>query len=177
MAKNKEMIMLVAGIIFAIYLILLYNARSIDNQKLTGLYTGSAAFMNAAELDKFILNIDESNYLSNSCDGYIIMVNTDGNIIINNPIRLHFSMPSLMPWTCKYKKYTITIDWLGEYGYDFFPSNQTLHYYPNLGKLVFMDSSETVHGILYKNYEAIDFASSMPDVKELDNDSEALSDE
>ena len=89
------------------------------------------------------------------------MKNAEG-LIINNPVEFEFSGGgSLSPGLCASREYRVKINWMGNDNYDFFPNDQDLYYYPEVGKIVFTLGDE-VFGVLYKDHVISDLGDSMP---------------
>jgi hypothetical protein len=136
-------------IILFIVLISAVNSRSNETSLLTGIWTADADFCKKAEINCLIIKIDEPGWISNSRTGYILMQNDEG-LIINNPVEFNLSLGiSLNPKVCYCREYSVSIDWLDEDAPEFFPSDQTLYYYPSYGKLVFC--TEEIHAVVYKD--------------------------
>ena len=137
-----------------------------------GFWKGDADFNDQAGVELFLIYMGESSALSSSRPGYILIKNSDG-IIINNAVEFKLSGgKSINPGLSSCREYAVTIDWLGEEDYSFFPSEQEMYYYPENGKIVFF-ADDQVHAILYKDNSISDITRKMPDSL-LDQDSEKI---
>ena len=153
------------------YLTVVLNTRASEDVMMSGIWTGSVEFLKDEDLDLFILCIHKGDITSNKRTGYILAKNFTG-VIINNPIEIKFTAgKSINPMLCQCREFDISIDWLGENGYDFFPSEQGLFYYPECGKLVFA-RDDKVFAVLYKDFAMSDLNEEMPSLKndEYNND-------
>jgi len=158
------------GIVIILFLMFIFNIRRIENNMLDGFWTGSPSFMQDAELTVFLIHINSTN---SEVPGYIIMANEEG-LIINNPVKFNLSRSfSLSPNILNCKKYSIDIDWLDDEEPSFFPSKQTLYYYPLTGKIIISDENEAT-AILYKDYVTSDFQNIIPKHLEIDNGDDSV---
>ena len=168
MNKILTVLGVVICILLFVYIVLVFNTRSTETSLLTGFWKGSADFCDNAGLRLFLIHIGECSTFSNTRPGYILIENGEG-LIINNPVIFNLSGGnSFSPKLCNSREYEVEIDWMGETGYDsFFPSIQTIHYYPECGKLVFTgddgNNDEQIYAILYKDFSISDIAQSVPD--------------
>lgn len=159
--------LVILGLLF-ICVISIYNSRRSEGHLIKGFWSGSADFCSTANLDLFLMYIGDGSF---ERPGYILMKNADG-FIINNPVRLYVSGGySATPSISECIKYSVEIDWLDDEGFDFFPKQQTIHYYPCVGKMIW-SNGDTIHAITYKNNQISDVGQSIPeDIAEL-NDTE-----
>lgn len=151
-------ILLGAVIIFVILLV--WSIRSIESSLLTGFWKADARFTQESGLITMIIYLGEPSIVGTR-KGYIIAAN-DAGLILNNPINISFGGGySLSPFMCTYKEYDINIDWIDEDQPSYFPSRQTLYFYPNLGKLILAHGTE-IKAILYKDGSLMDTNSEAP---------------
>ncbi len=147
-------------IVITIVLIIIFvfiTIKYMENALLDGMWNASANFCEQAGLQSMLLYLQPS-FTHVRC-GYIIMT-TDEGIIINDPVKITI-WPSMS--FSAYKKHKIDIEWQDSDGYDYFPSNQTMYYYPLLGKMVLMNDDE-VTAVLYKNtITSSELVNSVPD--------------
>jgi len=140
------------SVIIILFIILICHTRRIETNLLTGFWKADEDFCQEAELELFLVYIGEPSLIFNKRKGYILVKNAEG-LIINNPVEFSLSgglsaNPSMAHERC----YTLYIDWLGEDGYYFFPSEQQLYYYPQHGKLV-MSADDNATAVLFKDYQ------------------------
>lgn len=154
--EQRITITIIVCIVLLIYLLNTYHMRKLENEMLKGFWKADAQFCTSAGLKTFLVQITDDN------NGYIIVENDDG-LIINNPVIFELSGVSISPTICDCREYNLTINWLGEKGYQsFFPTKQRLYYYPLDGKLVFSDAKQ-VYAVLYKDHSISDLANKMPE--------------
>ena len=156
---------LVILVILFIFIIVIFNSRHSEKSLIKGFWSGSTEFCNTSNLELFLIYIGEG---SSERPSYILMKNSDG-FIINNPVRLQINGgKSFSPLICECIEYNVTIDWLDNTAPDFFPSEQTIHYYPTIGKMVW-SNNDVIYAIIYKNNQISDIGSIMPNIKELND--------
>ena len=148
-----------------IYIILVLNTRNTESTLLTGFWRASSEFCQNADLDLFLVYLGECNSkISHVRPGYIIVKNADG-LIINDPVEITLTGGlSPNPTISAGRSFNMSIDWLDEntdYS-SFFPSEQSLNYYPDCGKLVLSDDTK-VYAVLYKDHAISDITRVMPD--------------
>lgn len=144
--------MLIYGIIITIvillfYIILICSCAATSQKLFTGFWQGDPSFCDEAELELFICYIGKKQ--NNTYPIYVLAKNSDG-FIINDQAELSL--------TEHYTSYNnISLDTLKQYkvafdgiDYDYFPTNQTLTYYPSKGKIV-LSSDDEIHIVLYKS--------------------------
>jgi hypothetical protein len=170
-----QVVGIVILILLFLFILLVVNTRLTESHLLNGFWKGSGDFTQQAGVDLFVIYIGEGSILSNVRPGYILIKNDEG-LIINNPVEFSFSAGgSLSPNICECREYSVTIDWLGEEGYKFFPTQQNVHYYPRHGKIVFSLNDE-VYAILYKDCNMSDTEGTMPNLAFNPDDSEDIDD-
>lgn len=153
---EQSTIIIIVCIIVLFYLLSVFYSRHIENSLLKGFWKADAHFCTTAGLKTFLIHMGDDH------NGYIIVENEDG-LIINNPVIFHLSGISINPIMNECREYKLTINWLGEKGYPtFFPTKQSLHYYPRDGKIVLSDPKQ-VYAILYRDNSISDLANKMPD--------------
>lgn len=158
------LIFVIVGLILLVAVI--FNSRSNEDCMLKGFWRSGSAFLRRTELKLLLLCLgdSESNWWqlhSSSRSGYMLMVN-DSGILINTPIKLHLSSgKSLNPKLADERDYDIEIDWGVGGPYEFFPSMQSMKYYPELGKLVFY-LNDKVYAEFYRDNEITDVNSMLP---------------
>jgi hypothetical protein len=150
-----------------LFTVVVFNSRSNESSLVKGFWSGSSQFCGTANLDLFLIYIGDGG---SSRPGFILMKNADG-FIINNPVKLHLTGGnSFSPSVCDCRHYSVEIDWLDEEPPEFFPSEQDIHYYPSVGKMVW-SKGDTVYAVTYKNNQISDVKNVLPDsVKELDEE-------
>lgn len=152
-------------ILLFLFTLQVFNIRSTEACLLTGFWKGSPTFLRDAGLQMFMIRIGEGRSLHGERLGYILMMNADG-ILINSPVKFNLSAGgSLKPSMCSCREYLVEIDWMDDEEPDFFPSSQDLYYYPEAGKLVFVDD-DSVMGVFYKDYITGDIRDDMPEIGE-----------
>lgn len=164
------------GLIILLFIIFIYTTtvlcyRSTENNLLSGFWKGSPDFCEDSELDILLIYIGDDN--NSTKPGYILMKNADG-LIINDQVEFCLSGGySITPGMSHEKIYTVDIKWLVSEGYDFFPSQQKIYYYPLLGKLVMLDSNGDITALLYKDNVSSDIANKLPP-ETMDDESEEI---
>lgn len=147
-------------LLFAV-VVLIFNSRSTESTLITGFWRADPEFCQESGIELFLVYFGEGSYVSNKRSGYIIVKNDDG-LIINNPVEFcMYGGYSVNPGLSKHREFVLNIDWLDEEGYEFFPSEQLLTYYPDCGKLV-LSLEDKVYAVLYKDYIISDVARRMP---------------
>lgn len=163
-------------IILFMIILLILNTRNNESTLLSGFWRANAEFCKEAQIDIFLIYIGDSSLFSNTYPGYILVKNDQG-IIINDPIKINFSSDmDFSPSLCDCRNYIIKIDWEdNEEGYEFFPSEQEVFYYPKIGKLVF-SAHDQVFAILYKDNSISDINNVLPDnvIGDSDNGSDSI---
>ncbi len=131
-----------------VLIILIINNRIIENKLLTGFWKGDPEFCDKSETDLFLLYLGSPSIFS--MNGYILVKNSEG-LIMNDPFSLSLSGLSLLPWMSNERNYNVTFKWLdNNQEFDFFPSKQSMCYYPLHGKLV-LYKNDQVYAILFKD--------------------------
>jgi hypothetical protein len=153
-------------ILLVLLLVMILQNRYTEASLLEGIWKGGADFCTDSSLDVFALYMSKPSIMG-VIRAYIFAHNSNG-IMLNHPIDIHLSGMSVNPLVCKSRNYTCTIDWLGEDEPSFFPSEQTLTYYPLDGKLVFHD--DVVYAVFYKDHDSNDQGHLIPKEVSLDSD-------
>ena len=123
----------------------IYYLRTYEDSALSGFWKASPDFCDSAELVQFLL------YISDSQDTGYILVQNDSGTIINTPVELSISAAlCVTPYHAEERVYDINIKWSDNEKYDFFPSTQTMYYYPRHNKLMFTVGDEC-YAVLYKD--------------------------
>jgi hypothetical protein len=162
MSDITSSILIVVIIIVLTMGVLIGQNRVVEARLMNGLWRASSDFCATSQLLAFMINLGDYDIVSGKRPGFLLMVNEEG-ILLNNPVDIYFSRNvNLNPTMCNQKIYDITIDWLGEDEPDFFPSNQTLTYYPTNGKMV-LSVDDQVNAILYKDHESDASKRQMPE--------------
>ena len=144
-------------IVLLFYLIFLFNSRSHENAGLNGMWKGSTEFVNSSGLTNMLFYIDSS-----TCHGYLLATNTNG-IILNHSVEFNFGTSwTINPMIRSHIRYDTKIKFNDETP-DYFSERQTIHYYPQHKKLVFLDKEGTVTAELYIDNELSDFDSIGPE--------------
>jgi hypothetical protein len=152
---------IISCIVLLILIVNAFQIRYIETQLLAGFWKADSDFCKNAGIKSMIMYLGNNEFslheilsiVSSGCviRGYILLENAEG-IIINNPVNIKFkSKYDLSQTLSDYQKYKITIDWLEETDYElFFPSVQTLYYYPKIGKLT-LTQNENIYAVLFKD--------------------------
>jgi len=158
-----------------LYIALTISARFQENLMLSGFYKADTEFCQHAGLELLFISIGKNDLFSNQYSGYILAKNSDG-LIMNNPVIFNLSGFSFTPY-CSDREYHCEIDWIDEEGYDFFPSKLRIYYYPNMGKLIFMNKKNNVFAIVYKDNALCDNENIMPGLDNVKKCEEPLDNE
>ncbi len=149
----NNLALIVCAIIISILLIVIFNTRSVEDKFLSGFWSAEASFLEESGLNSFLIHIDEPS--NGSRPGYILAINDEG-IIINEPVEFILSGGlSINPFVCSQRNFDVTINWVNGESCPHFPTNQTLQYYPLMGKLVFVQD-DTITAVLYKDFVTTD---------------------
>jgi hypothetical protein len=141
---------IIVVVLIVIFFLLVCNTRSNENYLLTGFWKADQDFCHNADINNLLIHIGPSRFASSRRPGYIVMENAHG-LILNHPVEFSLSLGISLSPSITTRCYSVTIDWLDEDEPDFFPSEQVLYYYPDFGKLVFMDCHDEVTAIVYKD--------------------------
>lgn len=153
MSDITSSILIVLIIITLTMGVLIGQNRMVETKLMNGLWRASSDFCATSQLLAFMMNLGDYDIVDSRRPGFLLMVNEEG-ILLNHPVDIYFSRNvHLNPTLCNQKIYEITIDWLGEEEPDFFPSKQTLTYYPAHGKIV-LSVDDQVNAVLYKDHES-----------------------
>jgi len=157
-----QLLGLIVLIILFLTVIYAFGHRYTERSLLTGFWHADPSFCEDAGIDSLVFYFGEPNFTGSKLSGYVLMTSEDG-ILINNPVDFTLSSGySVAPYVKKEKTHTLTIDWFESEGYDFFPSVQTMTFYPELGKIILYDRDQ-VYAILYKNNIMSDVTRVVPD--------------
>ena len=149
-------------LILSVFVVLIGCNRYVETNFMKGFWKGGPDFCREAELDMCLIYIGDSTMWSSKRSGYILMKNEEG-LIINNPVEfIFYGGTSIKPGTTACREYTVKINWLDEEEPEFFPSEQELYYYPELGKIVLVANDETT-AVVYKDNITTDVSNKMPD--------------
>ena len=149
---------LIVIVLLLLFVITVLSARESESTMLTGFYRAGPEFCEESGLEFFLVRMGEGGSIR---PGYILAKNSEG-LIMNNPVKFRLSGGhSLNPGLCSSREYLVDIDWLDDEEPEFFPSAQTLHYYPQHGKLVFTIADE-VFAVVYKDHALGDYNNLMP---------------
>jgi hypothetical protein len=144
----KEVI--IVSVIFL--LVLIFStcglSRKHEETLLSGFWQADPQFCEEAGLQNMVFYIGPCKNSKRA--GYILAINEEG-IIINNSVDFHIFGGYTFNPDMTERHYDIVIDWLGEPEYEFFPSKQQLHYYPEEGKLIFSTADNSILALLYKD--------------------------
>jgi hypothetical protein len=145
-------------VIFIIFVLIYFIYKNIFkhiqiyDKLINGFYESDDSFCSEAGIDMFCLYIDDDVDSDGNRASYILM-NSNENLIINEPTiakivpkweDMWFSDPNLP------KLYSIEFKDLSTECADIFPANQTLRFYPTIGKIVLFDD-DIITGVFYKN--------------------------
>ena len=147
------------GIIAVFVILIIYRSRAVESSLMTGFWKADARFSQESGLITMIMYLGDPSIMGTR-KGYIIAANEFG-LILNNPLSISFSGYSLNPFMCEYREYSILIDWLDEDPPEYFPSKQTMYFYPQLGKIILAEDIE-IKAILYKDGSLMDGTSTAP---------------
>jgi hypothetical protein len=161
---QTALVIVIIGLFLLVAVI--FNSRSNEDCMLKGFWRAGSAFLRRTELKLLLMCLgdDESNWWqlhSSTRSGYILMVNDNG-ILINTPVKLHLSSgKSLNPTLTDERDYNVEIEWSVGGPYEFFPNQQSMKYYPELGKLVFY-LNDKVYAEFYRDNETTDVNNMLP---------------
>lgn len=159
---DKTYITSIIIVLLIVYLSCYYVTKYNESYLLSGFWMADPEFCRSAEIDYFIVYIDEPSYFSTMRKCYVMMANEKG-ILINNVANIsfmnNFNLNCLLPGK---KEYKININWCDNETFDFFPLNQTVYFYPDCNKLIF-SSDDVITAILYKNNIMSDYKNNAPD--------------
>lgn len=151
-------LLLAITIFVTIYVTAVISARWSENTLLEGFWKADPSFCEQAGLDLFYLYLGKTTMGKRS--GYILAW-ADDKPIINTTADFTFGMsPNFTPQIAQCRQFTVTIDMPESNGY--FPDEQTVYYYPALGKLIFEQDSQ-VYAVLYKDTVISDPLNIVPD--------------
>lgn len=131
-------------IIILLWLTSVYQTNIDSKNLLYGFYTGDDTFMQEAGLSNIILYLDNKT-------GHIFLQKSSGDILLNDTFNWHISnnfSKNMNSDLNKKRIYKITFKDLDNT--DLFPSNQTLEFYPLVGKII-LQKNNTVFAVLYKD--------------------------
>ncbi len=161
-AGPMESLVIVIIIIVIVVVVMGIQSRLVEDNILTGIWKGSPDFCASAGLGVFLLKIGKQESLINTTRLCYLLATNEEGIILNNPVNIDFGMSLTTDLSItKSKSYNIVIDWLGEESPGFFPSRQTLTFYPKYGKIVISNEDE-VTAILYKDHDSEDVLRVLP---------------
>lgn len=159
---------MIGVIIFTIFIIIICTSYAYNTGKhktemnhLNGFWETNKTFNDESGLSIFTM------YIGKCSNGvypvYILMVDTDENILINTPSNMSLSRTSLLnfklPFTSKpssvFKEFNATFTDLES---EFMPNMVTLKYFPQSCKVVLV-GNDTIYGCLFKNLELTEMAS------------------
>lgn len=140
-------VIIVILILIIIYLIT--TGPGIFNELVNGFYEADASFCKEADLDTFCIYFDDDISLNNSRPCYIL-AKRGNDIVINEPcsVKLNLKWSTMLDSTEKH--FSVEFRDLSDEITDVFPQNQTMKYYPQIGKIVMYDS-DTITYVGYKN--------------------------
>lgn len=159
---------MIGVIIFTIFIIITCTSYAYNTGKhktemnhLNGFWETNKTFNDESGLSIFTM------YIGKCSNGvypvYILMVDTDENILINTPSNMSLSRTSLLnfksPFTSEpssvFKEFNATFTDLES---EFMPNMVTLKYFPQSCKVVLV-GNDTIYGCLFKNLELTEMAS------------------
>jgi hypothetical protein len=159
----------ILAILVLIYVVWLFTVRNSEADLLYGFWKADASFLESSGLTNMIFFIDKNRLHKTDRNGYLLATNDEG-MILNNPVLFKLSRAITMnPAMCDVAVYVVDIDWLEYDAPDHFASQQTLHYYPKLGKLVFSNAEE-ITAVLYRDNEMTDINYECPEKYKKEDD-------
>jgi hypothetical protein len=165
----------IAFICVCLIICLAFMARTNEFQLLGGVWSASAEFCANAGLTRMILVLHEPNLLMRSIEGYIVAVNSSGDVILSNPIVTGWKGDfSISPLLKQLRSYDLRIEWQGmeeDELPDFFPAEQEVYYYPQDGRMVWMAEGEMT-AVFYKDTQATSVQSAYQSIETGDDKDE-----
>ncbi|MGL5935629.1 MAG: hypothetical protein ACRCZI_08390 [Cetobacterium sp.] len=136
-------------VIILVMFIHITNKNSIYDDLISGFYNGDYDFCDESGIEVFCLYIGDDMDNKGRRSGYILM-QSEEDLLINEPVSIKLCRHWCFTSDVKNPKYyDVEFSDLDEDN-DFFPSKQSLRFYPNTGKIV-LYSKDTIFGVLYKS--------------------------
>lgn len=122
------------------YIFLVMYTRRLETGMLVGIWSACPDFCEESELDMFTVKIgaQRPEDPSNCYPGYLLAKNQD-ELIINSPVNFIITGGWAFGLGLRERNYDVKIEWVLDGGCDYFPSSQTLRFYPAAGRLVFIE--------------------------------------
>jgi len=160
------------GVIVAAIFVIIFTAYAYNTGKhktemshLSGFWETNKTFNEESGLSVFTMYIGK--YSNGVYPVYLLMVDTDENILINTPSNMSLSRSSLLNFklpfklqsssapSSVFKEFKATFTDLGS---EFIPNNVTIKYFPQSCKFVLV-GDDTIYGCLFKNPELTEMVS------------------